>query len=314
MTSLDNELGWLLEQEVFSVDGTSYSWGDVLVSAELRGELAALVSATRHRLARAEVDAPSHEAVREAGLRFRRERGLLSAEELEAWLAHWQLSIADWTEYLRRTVPSGNRAGEHDGTAADAELDKAVAVDAICSGFLEQEAKRLACDASLAEIDASDGEDRREQIAQIAASATSARAALAAAADVEREIDTRALEWTRIDAELLELADVDAAREAALCVQVDGLSLAEVAADAGVSVKRRELYLEEAEREGLTGLLGANAGELVGPIEREGGFLLVHVHARTRPSAGDPELRRRAQAYLVERASERAFEARVRWK
>jgi hypothetical protein len=308
MTSLDNELGWLLAQEVFSVDGASYSWGDVLVSAELRGELAALVSETRHRLASAVVSTPSPDAVREAGLRFRRERGLLSAEELEAWLAHWHLSVADWTEHLRRTVSNENVAGEL--AEVDAELEKAAAVDAICSGFLEYEAKRLASDASLAEPDAS-GDDR---IAQIAAAAASARAALAASADVEREIDTRALEWTRIDAELLELADLDAAREAALCVRVDGLSLAEVAADCGIAVQRRELYLEEAERERLTGLLGANAGELVGPIEREGGFLLVHVHGRTRPSAGDPELRRRAQEYLVERASARAFEARVRWK
>jgi hypothetical protein len=313
MTLLDHELGWLLEQEVFSVDGAPYSWGDVLMSAELRGALAELVAATRHRLASAEGNEPSSEAVREAASRFRYQRRLLSAEELEAWLERWRLSVADWTEHLRRLLPSEHRAGELEQTEAAAELQKAVAVDAICTGFLEREAKQLATDAALAEIDVCATDDRRARIEQIVASAASARGALAAAADVEREIDARALEWTRIDAELLELADADAAREAALCVRVDGRSLAEVAADCGVPVERRELYLDEAEHERLTGLLGANAGELVGPIEREDGFLLVHVHGRKRPSAEDPEVRRRAQAHLVERATERAFEARVRW-
>src|SRR5258706_9950343 len=106
MGSLDHELGWLLEREVFSVDGAPYSWGDVLVSAELSGALAALVAATRCRLARAEVDAPSPEAVREVANRFRYRRGLVSAEDLEAWLDRWHLSVADWTEHLRRMLPS----------------------------------------------------------------------------------------------------------------------------------------------------------------------------------------------------------------
>ncbi len=313
MASLDHELGWLVEQEVFSVDGAPYSWGDVLVSAQLSGALAELVSATRHRLACAEANAALPEAVREAASRFRYQRGLVSAEQLEAWLARWRLSVADWTGHLHRMSPSDHWAGELELTATAEELDKAVAVDAICTGFLEREAKQLATDAALTDVGGGATEDRHGQIEQIVASSASARAALAAAADVEREIGARALEWTRIDAELLELADPEAAREAALCVRLDGRSLADVAADCGVPVERRRLYLEEAEQERLTGLLGANAGELVGPIERTEGFLLVHVRGRTRPSAEDPELRQRAQKYLVERASERAFEARVQW-
>jgi hypothetical protein len=307
MATLDHELGWLLGQEVFSVDGEPYFWRDVLVSAELRGALEELVSATRKRLACAQAASP--EAVREAASKFRYQRGLLSAEELEAWLVRWHLSVGDLTEHLRRMLPS--ELG--DKTEAVEEPDKAAAVDAICTGFLEREAKQLATDAALVELAEEATGDRRALVEQIVASAVSARAALAAGADVEREIAARALEWTRIDAELLELADPEAAREAALCVRIDGRSLAEVAADCGVPATRRELYLEEAEQERLTALLGANAGELVGPIERNGGFLLVHVHGRTRPSVDDPELRRRAQEYLVERASERAFETRVRW-
>src|SRR4051812_31682569 len=95
MGSLDHELGWLLEQEVFSVDGAAYSWGDVLVSAELRGAVAELADETRRGLAR-EGNAVPPDAIREAGSRFRYRENLLSADELEAWLARWRLSVADW--------------------------------------------------------------------------------------------------------------------------------------------------------------------------------------------------------------------------
>jgi hypothetical protein len=300
MAALDQELGWLLDQEVFSVDAVPYSWSDVLASAELRGAVAALVAETREALGR-DGSALSPEAIREAGAGFRYRKNLLSADELEAWLAGWHLSVADWTGYLRRTVLQEGAASAVDPD----ELARAVAVDAICTGFLEREARQLALDAALAE--------GRVPIGQIAASAAAARAALAAGADVEREIGARSLEWTRIDAALLTLADLEAAREAALCVRVDGRSLADVAVDCGVPLESRALYLDEAERDGLTALLGAEAGELVGPVARGESFVLVQVNGRTRPSAEDPELRRRAQAYLVERAGERALETRVRW-
>jgi hypothetical protein len=306
MGELEHELAWLLDDEVFSVDGEPFSWRDVLAAAELRGAVAAAIEATRQGLAGVAASEPSPEAVRDAAARFRYDRGLLAADELESWLARWRLSVADWTAHLARSL----RAGAQDTAAPPEELGNAAAVDAICGGLLEREATRLATDAALAGLDTAGASDRLERIA---AAAGAARAELAASADVEREIASRTLEWTRIDTEQLELADPDAAREAALCVRVDGRSLAEVAADCGVPATRRELYLEDAERERLPALLGANAGELVGPIERDGGFLLVQVHSRIRPSADDPALRRRAEADLVERAAERARETRVRW-
>ena len=315
------ELGWLAGEPIFSVDDTRFTWGDVLLAAEVRGTLAELTELARHALAcsRALAEAgtpPQPDEVRAAATRFRYERDLLSAEELDAWLARWHLELSDWTGYLGRALSVatlGDELGDAGEPTEGGELSAAVAADAICSGMLEREASRLAADAALASDLAAGGLDRRELIAQVGAEATEACRALAAAADVEREIGARALEWTRIDAELLELADADAAREAALCVRVDGRPLADVAADIGVAVERRALYLEEAEQERLTELLGAGPGELVGPVARNGVFLLVHVRSRTRPSAADPELRQRAASYLVGRATKRALESRVRW-
>ncbi len=310
MAATADELAWLAEQPVFSVDGVPYSWGDVLLSAELRGTLEELTEATRRGLGEAGRQL-GPEAIRAAAAQFRYDRNLLSAEELKAWLARWHLELDDWTGHLRRTLLQLERTEPLSPAGADG-LDRAVAVDAICTGFLEREARKLAADAVLGAAAFASG-DRRALIAHVTSSAAEARLALAAAADVEREIANRALEWTRIEADLLQLGDVDTAREAALAVRLDGRPLADVARDCGAALERRTLYVEEAEQERLTELLGARPGDLVGPVARGEGFLLVHVHARTRPSADDPELRRRAERYLVERAIERELEARVRW-
>lgn len=302
MAARVHELAGLVELPAFFVDDTAYSWGDVLLSAELRGTFARLTEETKLGVAAARRTTVEPEAVRAAAAQFRHGRGLLSAEELEAWLARWRIELGEWTEHVRRGLLLERRGAELEPAAEDAEVARAVAVDAACSGFLEREARQLASAAVLAAGDA-------HGIAEIVASAADARAALGRASDVEREIELRALEWTRIDAELLELADMDAAGEAALCVRVDGRSLEDVAADCGVPLQRRAVYLEDAEHE----LLGARAGDLVGPVARDGGYLLVHVLERTPPSADDPELRRRAESYLVDRAIERELEKRLRW-
>jgi hypothetical protein len=51
----------------------------------------------------------------------------------------------------------------------------------------------------------------------------------------------------------------------------------------------------------------------VGPVERPRSFVLVAVRNRVPPTAFDPELRRRAETLLVDRAVERAVESRVEW-
>ena len=190
-----------------------------------------------------------------------------------------------------------------------------MAVDAICSGMLEREARRLATDAALTmRSTAAPGIDRRGMIMEMTAEAADARRMLAAATDVEREIGARAIEWTRIDSELVEVSGAETAREVALCVRLDGRSLSELAGELGVPLERRSFYLEQAEDEGLLELLGAGAGELVGPVARNGSFLLLQVLERTRPSAQDQVLRQRAVDCALDRAISQAFDSQVRWE
>ena len=60
-------------------------------------------------------------------------------------------------------------------------------------------------------------------------------------------------------------------------------------------------------------LVSASPGELIGPVERDAGHLLLQVRAKTAPSADDPELGRRAAAVLAARAVERELRDRVLW-
>jgi hypothetical protein len=310
---------------VFTVAGRTYSWEDVLIGAALRGELAALERQTRQGLAclrrlAAEPDALSPEALRAAATAFRHERNLLAADDLDAWLAARALTVADWNAYLRRLLLREVWAEELEQiesllAVGGKEVEAALPAEAACTGFLRRAAERLAEDAVLADpaVAVADDGDTTAFIASITREAEAARSRAPSATDVEREIAAHTLDWIRIDAVALELPDADAAREAALCVRVDGRSLVDVAGDSGTAASELALYLEDAKPELRAALVSASAGELIGPVARRDGQLLLQLRAKTPPGAGDPELVRRASAVLAARAVERELRDRVVW-
>jgi hypothetical protein len=276
-------------------------WEDVLEAAELRGELAALMRQARQglgclkRLA-ADGDVVSAETLRGAAIAFRHEHNLLAADELEAWLSERGLAVADWNDYLRREILRERWSDdleriEREFQVADDEVDSVLPAEAACSGFLLRSAERLAEDAALGDLRAS-APDR---------------------AEVEHVIAAHALDWIRIEAETLELDDPDAAREAALCVRVDGRALADVAADSGAAAGRVVLYAEDAEPGLRSALVSASPGELVGPVAHEATQLLFLVRDKIAATADDPELERRAAAVIAARMVERELRNRVVW-
>jgi hypothetical protein len=118
---------------VFSAGDRTYAWRDVLAAAEARGDVDMLAREAAAGLAAlAQVDVPRHD-VDAAGDDFRRQRRLLSADEMQAWLEHWKLTTAEWTDYLRREI-ARERVGGSDGEAhADASV---LWPEAVCSGAL----------------------------------------------------------------------------------------------------------------------------------------------------------------------------------
>lgn len=313
------------DRSLFTVAGRTYAWEDVLLAAELRGELGVLERQTRQGLAclrrlAAEGETLPAESVRAAATVFRYDRNLLAAEELEAWLDERGLSVADWNGFLRRQLLRERWAGElerieSEHPVGDDDVVAALPAEAACTGFLRRAAEQLAEDAALADAAGAVGEspDRATLIAAIARGAEAARAHSPSRAEIERELAAHALDWIRIEAEVLELEDAEAAREAALCVRVDGRALADVAADCGVPTSFRVLYLEDAEPELRTALMSAGPGELVGPVAVGAGHMLLQLRAKAEPSADDPEPARRAAAVLTARAVERELRNRVLW-
>ena len=316
---MNPQLGVLAGRSVFTAAGRPYGWEEVLRAAELRGELDVLERATREglacaRRAESEGSAPSAEAVRAAATVFRYDRDLLAAEELEAWLDARGLTIAGWNAQLRRMLLRERWAGElalidSAYPVGGAEVEAVLLAEAVCTGFLRAAAERLAEDVALAAAEGADLED----LAGLTRAALAARGRAPSATELAREIEAHALDWIRIEAETLELADPEAAREAALCVRIDGRPLAEVAEDCGVPAQRLIVYLGDADPDLRVALVSAGAGELVGPVEHGSVHTLLQIREKAEPEAGDPELGRRAAAVLTARTVERALRDQVVW-
>ena len=323
--AVNPQLGLLAGRSLFTVAGRIYAWEDVLLAAELRGELVELERQARRGLAsvrrlEAEQDALPPEALHAAATAFRYAHNLLAAEELEAWLDTRGLSVSDWNGYLRRLVLRERWEDElerieSEFAVGDDEVEEVLTAEALCSGFLRRAAERLAEDAALAasDLEADDSGDRASLLAALTRAAQAVRSRPPAPADVAREIAAQTLDWIRIEAETLELPDADAAREAALLVRVDGRTLSDVAEECGVPANALTLYLADAQPQLQARLVSASPGELIGPLDQGGGHLLLQLVAKVEPSAEDPELGRRAAAVLATRTVERELRDRVLW-
>ena len=263
----------VLERPVFSVGRRQFRWSDVVERLDW----------TAFPQPRGEGDADEAEA------RFRYERGLVAAEEMEGWLARWQISVGEWRDYLRGSVDQGERGRW---------------VTAVCSGALDRAAEDFAARAAAAE--ALGEPDLDLAYARFVAEAVTPDA-------LRSILEARKADWIRVDCRTLVLPSGDGAREAALCVRDDGMALAEVAAQAGAELREHSLHLEDAEGDLGKALLSARTGELLGPVPLGDRYALVLVDAKVGPSLDDPEILRRAQEAARRRAIEREVVNRVTW-
>jgi hypothetical protein len=119
-----------------------------------------------------------------------------------------------------------------------------------------------------------------------------------------RALRLRAADWVRVSFGELELPTAAMAREAALCVREDGLTLTEVAARAGLDLHDREVLIEELDPTVARPLLGASPNELVGPVAVGERFLLLSVGEKSAPAVGDA---------VIQERLEREVRNRVRW-
>jgi hypothetical protein len=270
----------VLERPAFTVGRRQFLWRDV---AE-RLDWDALSAQAANDAEELDDDALDQEAAR-----WRYERNLVAGEEMEAWLARWELTVSEWRAYLRGSPGAGERA---------------LWARAVCSGALERAARDLAARAAAA--DALGEPDLDLAFERFLADAVEHRT-------LESVLEIRKADWLRVDCRTLVFESDPAAREAALCIRDDGMALAEVAAQAGVEVREHSLHLEDAEGELGNALLSARTGELLGPLPLADRFALVLVDGKVEPALADPEILRRVQEAARERAIEREVVNRVTW-
>jgi hypothetical protein len=270
----------VLERPVFTVGRRQFRWADVADRLDWEA---------LKRSASVPPSGVSEAELTDAEARFRYERSLVAAEEMEAWLDRWELTVGEWRDYLRGTLARDERAAW---------------ITAVCSGTLERAAHELAAKAVAAEATGEPDLDRAyERFVSDAVTPEALRSLL----------DTRKADWIRVDCRTLLLQTEAAAREAALCVRDDGMALAEVAAQAGVEMREHSLYLEDAADELGKALLSARTGELLGPVPLADRFALVLVDDKVEPTLDDPEILRRVQEAARRRAIEREVVNRVTW-
>jgi hypothetical protein len=286
----------------------------------------------------------------EAASEFRYARDLAAASDMEQWLERHGLDADDWLQYIRRSLLRNRWADQIPAILAEYEVDPDDVADAIhpeaaCSGLLARVATELAGRAAahaallaagigggdaggvqevLRAVPAgvADGQlpglpppsrDRLEHLARLEVSARRFARSRVTADAVHAVIAAHQLEWTRIVARYLAVPTEDAAAEAVLCLRDDGDALTTVGAACGSEPCEGEWFADDLQEPLHGALVGAQAGDIVGPVPVAGAFVVIQVAARLTPDEGDPAVRARAEREVLDRAIAREVAERVTW-
>jgi hypothetical protein len=311
---------------IFTVDGLAFHWDDVVLHAQGTGSWGALRDEVRLGLAAcAELDAsPDAEAetfVEQQADEFRYERDLLTAAEMEAWIEQRGLTVRGWYDCVRGISLRNlwhDRAAELLGRHApeEAAVDAGLDAELACTDLPRTLAEALAADAAAAAASrawATPPADRRLLVEDIIANARRFREAARTPDAIAREIQSRRMEWVRVECLMANFADPAQASEAVLCAREDRLPLDQVARDARVEAEEISFILDDLEPDLRGRFVSTRVGEVIGPVEREEGHLVFQVTARATPEPTDEELAARAADVIEERVVGVEIERRVRW-
>ena len=310
----------VLERPVFSISDRIWRWRDVLGAGRHWGDLAALERQAAEGIAAldraATVGPPIDEAEIDAEEeRFRHENKLLAADDMAAWLARWELAYSDWVAYGSRGLARERLDGRLEEAIATYPPERARVADAlwpetVCSGALAEWAWKLA--GQLASADAL-GVSPGSELAEIEQASEERLTRSLTPQATARALEARRADWVEVECTVLELHDEGMAREAALCVAEEGMSLAEIAHRAGVQIAERTLSVEEAGPELAQPLLGATAGDVVGPVRVGDRFVFAAVHGKRAPSLDDPVVQTRVREEVRRRAIDTEIGKRISW-
>lgn len=311
---------------MFTINDTEFGWEEIVAAAEVWGEWQPFVEQTRQSLACLLLAAetgqlPAGAETREAATAFRYAHNLISADETQAWLSVWGMSVDDWMSYLRGQLLRERWANRLDQITAanpvsDEEVAEVIKNHAVCSDKFAEWARKLAGRAAVAaRSDSFDstGLSPRELIEKIEAGFEAERRATVTPSLLEARIADHRLDWIRFDCRYVWFPEERIAREAACCVIEDGLTLDEVAYDSRSVVQHWNFYLDEIEANARPHFLAACAGEWLGPMKIMEGFPLFAIVNKQAPAESDPRIRQRAEQAIINSLIEKEMNERVRW-
>lgn len=212
--------------------------------------------------------------------RLRRARGLLRADQLEAWLASWEIHPDDFRAWA---------ADEAHGTSTATGW-----CTFLCSGSLDALVTETATAAAAA---CALGEPPTDA-ASFDPDGWAARLVSAAATDevLAAVVDAHRLDWTRLEAVSVRTGTRGVAEELRHQVVADGSDLEAAATAAGCEVRTETGVLATMQSPDLRAALsGARTGELVGPLRADDSWTLHEIRSRTEASVTDPATRARAE-------------------
>lgn len=327
-----------LARTVFELEGEPYSWLDVLLAADARGDWPPLERAIRAGLA-AE-DHASEDDVKAALVAFRLRLDLAAAEDAERWLERFDLDRRQWSDAVRRALARSRRREEADPAAGGAASSIPFEVwwaDAVVTGVLEAWARRAAEDLAVAALHPAPAaapadpanaaalssaswlasqpgaSSRWTHLAGVVARARVIEAAALTAEAIRTTLAAHPLEWTWLVIELLAFPAEAAAREALLCHRLEGEPFADLAKRSGQRLHVLECRLEDLPAQLRTPCVGARGGEALGPLAVDGGFSVLRVVRREPPSPDLPAAVARAREEIVGQLRRKAVRDRVRF-
>lgn len=326
---------------VFKVGDREFSRREVFAAADLRGELEPVrrdITDGLVALAQSEAIGLDHGELQAAVNAYRREQGLITAEETEEFLGSYQVSLDDlcdclgrqhWRHTLEDELDELRGVHEIADEATTAALWGEVVFSGALQGFAKNLAERIALGAHVGDRGGSTfkPEDHDAELERLGVvrddilarfdrfgcGATWLDELIALELLYHREIEglitprrceqalvAQRLSLTRVEVEIGYFDSLDAAREAFLCVTQDGDEFAEVLELAGAEGDQLVTFIDDLPDVVSQLLLSAMEGETLAPVAYEGSHLLCRLVRKVSPELEDPDVMARIQEAIVE--------------
>jgi hypothetical protein len=323
---------------MFTVNDTQFGWEEVVAAADIWNEWQLFVESVRQSLAcllhAAETNRmPAQREVKEAVTAFRYAHNLISAEDAQTWLNRWQMTVDEWTNFLRGGLLRQAWAGRMTEILAahpvsDQQLAEVLKHHAVCADKLDDWSVRLAGHAAIVAesgwfdtgqppLTGASGSPR-DLVFRIETEFERQRQQTITPKLIETRIADHRLDWIHFNCRSLWFAEERIAREASWCVTEDGLTIDDVARQAHTEVQCWAFYLDEIDAAVRPHFMAARPGDWLGPLKMpqpvtEAGFTLFSIIEKMMPAMDDPQIRQRAETAIVRSWTEQAINEQVKW-